>query len=584
MVKAKTIILSLLAVVLIYLIVIGSIYGVEFYNIYITGNKDKGITLTDLQNSPLNNYKLKDNLAIYANSGYEEVVPLYITVTYGENPLGGKLFTLTDINNLTRVEVPNEPIVNVLVKEGSPNGISGKIGYNTTLPNGKMEIRGASTRNAEQKSFKINLFNNAGTFDGQTVFNLNKCANDESRILDKLCFDFFTKLDNMASYRTKFIHLFIMDKSKDIPDNTYSDYGLFTQIEQPDNEYLIAHGFDKNGNLYKAKSFEFYRYPDEIKNIDDPSFNLKSFETRLKMCAGKDNRKIISMLDEINKTEININLSFNKYFDRDNYLTWMAINLLLGNLDTTTQNFMLYSPLNSQKWYFIPWDLDGSLQNTSIFKTFFTDMPASQKGLARYWSVSLHRRYFAYKDNLDALSDKVKEIKQLFLNYDLSVTALKYNNVVKDIIDNSLDKQFYNPISYVKRVEYMTEFNTIIEDNYKLFVDSLKTPMPCFLLSANTENGKNVFKWSASQDLDGELVHYDLQIASDLEFKNILFEKKDYFSTDFTCDTVLPKGEYYWRVLIYDENGNIQYPFNTINTIINGHNNYSYGLDKFTVN
>ncbi len=581
LVKAKTIILSLLAIVLIYLIVIGSIYGTEFYNEYILGNINKGITLSDLQNSPLNNYKLKDNKEIYANSNYDEVVPLYITVTYGENPLGGKLFSLTDINNLTRVEVENEPIVNVLVREGSPNGIIGKIGYDTTAPNGKMKIRGASIRNAAQKSFKINLYEGMGTFDGQTILNLNKCPYDETRILNKLLFDFLTKFDNITSMRTKFVHLFVMDKSKDKPDNSYQDYGLFTHIEQPSNDYLSIHGLDRNGILYKADSFEFYRYPDEIKSNDDPTFKLEDFEKRLKVFAGNDHRKIVAMVDDINKTEVNINESFNKYFDRDNYLTWMAFNLLLGNLDTTTQNYLLYSPLNSQKWYFIPWDLDGSLSNTTLFSSFSTNMPSSLKGLARYWSVSLHRRYFSYADNLKVLTAKVDELKKLFIDTDISALALKYNDVVHDIIDNSIDKSFMYVVNYNIRIEYMQEFNSIIESNYILYKNSLHNPMPCFLLSSDIENGKRVFKWSPSQDLDGDMVHYDFQLATDPYFESIIFEKNNCYSTDLIYEKSLSKGDYYWRVLIYDEKGNLQYPFNVYD--LPNSKDEVYGLEHFYV-
>ena len=48
---------------------------------------------------------------------------------------------------------------------------------------------------------------------------------------------------------------------------------------------------------------------------------------------------------------------FAKYFDEENYFTWLAFQMLTGNTDTTSQNFLLYSPQNSQKWYFISWDL-----------------------------------------------------------------------------------------------------------------------------------------------------------------------------------------------------------------------------------
>ena len=38
---------------------------------------------------------------------------------------------------------------------------------------------------------------------------------------------------------------------------------------------------------------------------------------------------------------------------------WMAFQILMGNVDTQNRNVYLYSPLNSDIWYFIAWDKIG---------------------------------------------------------------------------------------------------------------------------------------------------------------------------------------------------------------------------------
>jgi spore coat protein H len=371
-----------------------------------------------------------------------------------------------------------------------------------------------------------------------------------------------------------------MDKSGATPENTYKDYGLYTHTEQPGKDFLNAHNLDVNGNLYKALSFEFFRYQNEIKNIDDPTYSKELFETRLNMFAGKDNRKLINMLDALNSNDVDINAVVDKYFDKDNYLTWMAINILLGNYDTTSQNYLLYSPLNSEKWYFIPWDYDGTMKNTKLFLNFFTYMPDSQKGLARYWGVNLHKRFFAYKENCDLLTKKINEVKKVFIDNDFSGVATYYNSIVWSIISNSDDIKNISTDGLKSLKAYLAEFNIIIEKNYQLYLKSIHSPMPNFLLDNKKVNNKWQFRWTPSQDIDGDIVRYHFQLATDPYFKNIVEEKKEYFSTDYTLTKDLAKGHYFYRVVIDDGKGNTQLPYDTYDV---SDEEQAFGLREFYV-
>jgi len=39
-----------------------------------------------------------------------------------------------------------------------------------------------------------------------------------------------------------------------------------------------------------------------------------------------------------------------KHFEPSNYFQWLAANILLENVDTVSQNFLLYSPRGSSTW------------------------------------------------------------------------------------------------------------------------------------------------------------------------------------------------------------------------------------------
>ena len=66
-----------------------------------------------------------------------------------------------------------------------------------------------------------------------------------------------------------------------------------------------------------------------------------------------DHSKLIAMLDELNDYSIPITQIMDRWFCRENLFSWMAFHILMGNVDTQSRNVFLYSPLNSDTFYFI---------------------------------------------------------------------------------------------------------------------------------------------------------------------------------------------------------------------------------------
>ena len=97
-----------------------------------------------------------------------------------------------------------------------------------------------------------------------------------------------------------------------------------------------------------------------------------------------NHQKLIAMLTELNDPGSNFDTVFDKYFDKSNYLTWLATNILMGNRDTINQNFALYQPKGSDKFYFMPWDYDGSFN--------FEDQPDQKAAGPLYSSPGADRR------------------------------------------------------------------------------------------------------------------------------------------------------------------------------------------------
>src|SRR5690606_20240178 len=128
-----------------------------------------------------------------------------------------------------------------------------------------------------------------------------------------------------------------------------------------------------------------------------------------------------------------------KYFDLDNFLTWTAMNILMDNMDTDANNFFLYSPLNINKWYFLPWDYDGGWElqrNMDFIRPY-------QQGLSNYWGVVLHNRFFRNQENVDLLTEKMELLYEQYINKEIVTKQINhYIDLVQPFVQRMPDIQY----------------------------------------------------------------------------------------------------------------------------------------------
>lgn len=519
------------------------------------------------------NQTIDEDPRLYDFEKKNSIVTFYITISDKNDT------SFYELNNWYSIHNSNSksPKLDITIQEGTEEGIEdGLFGFDETDVNASIELRGKSTRIAAQKSFKIKLYDSAGLWKGQKTLNLNKHPYDATRVRNKLSFDYFTLIPNLTSMRTQFVHLYVKDLTDKNTNGKFVDYGLYTHIEQGNERFLASHGLDSNGNLYKAAFFEFYRYPDQLKLESDPLFNKDEFETILENKGSNDHRKLIDMLDDVNNYSLNINDVVEQHFDRENYLTWIATNILMGNRDVITQNFYLYSPSNSEKWYFLPWDYDGAWRSSSTIEEH-TKTPEWQNGLSNYWGSVLHKRFFKDPKNVDDLTKKIEELSSIINPENTKKLLDEYYPVVSKFVKRSPDKDHLDiDISDYKDVYFGMVRES--EVNKEIYYKNLEKPMP-FFLDYHIEGKQNVFSWDASYDIQGDDIFYTLQISTDPAFTQIVHEKKDMIETTYTLDQ-LEKGTYYWRVIAKDTKGNEQMAFDELDEdgIV------YFGVKKFSVN
>ncbi len=517
-----------------------------------------------IKNTNINDIALSDNPDIYQYDQPGSIVYMYITVRRG-NPSDDSDHTWQAVNDFTKyfdTDVFTNPPAKaeVIVQVGDENGpLPGEIGFGEIVPNATIQVRGSSTTQAKQKSYKIELFNRAGEWRGQSTIALNKHPYDLTRVRNKLCYDLVKQIPHMVSLRTQFVNLFVKDETTTVPATAFRDYGLFTQVEQPNRTFLENHLLDRNGQLYKATNFEFFRHTDQIRLADDPLFNELAFSRILEIKGNRDHSKLIEMLDRVNDWAIPIEQTFEIYFDADNYFSWMAFNILIGNIDTQSQNFYLYSPQNGDKWYFISWDFDGALDRQA--RTHFSRTPYSgwESGISNYWGVVLHQRVLRVEKYRKILDERINEMHAL-LTTDLIRQMLAVYQPVVDVYVRKMPDLLHlggTPIDHALAYSFIP---AEIQMNFDLYQESIKKPMPFYLGIPEVIEDKIKFIWDEAYDLKAQNINYRFQVSTRLEFTNLVVDQTITNISSILIPKLKP-GAYFWRVIATNEEGKTQMGF-----------------------
>jgi spore coat protein H len=511
-------------------------------------------------NNPLNSIKLVDNDKLYKEDDISDIEELYVTILPPSNNEYVTFHVLNNNINLTnnKYDYKSEIVIDY------NRDINNSLTANATI-----EIRGQTARLSAQKSYKIKLYDNTDLWYGLKTINLNKHFYDDLRIRNKLSFDYFKNIQDFISLRTKFVKLYVRDLSENEGNNDYINYGLYTAVEQPSKSFLQTHNLDVNGHLYKAEFFEFMKYS-SIKLKDDFTYDKVEFEKILEIIGSEDHDKLISMIEAVNDYSQDINKVVDKYFDRDNLLTWLGINILFNNRDSNSRNFLLYSPLNSEKWFFLPWDYDDAWKNTTTARW--------EGNISNYWGMILFNRLFKDIDNVNMLTSKIKELTKTINKNNTLKLLNNYHKVVKGNIYVLPDSEFI----YKTSDDYDNEYFSLGDFTEKRLIEynkSLENPMPIYLGEPIKKGEDHEFRWDASYDLQSDELTYDYILSKDLDFSDIVVSYEGLHTLHCHVDN-LDKGKYYWKVIVRDSKGNWQEAFD--NYIYN--DEIYYGCKEYVVN
>jgi len=526
------------------------------------------------------NYHLRDKELLYQEDS-QSVKTLYLTIKSGDAAENTN-HTWEEINTYSVYDYEKWGLpryqVAALLQAGDDTGpLAGELGYSETVPNATVQVRGQTSSRNQQKNYKIKLKRNKGSWQGQRTINLNKHQTDGLRFRNKLAYDLIRGIPQLIGLRTQFVHLYVKDENGSEPDK-FVDYGLYTQVEQLNGSGLKAHGLDSNAQLYKVNFFEFLLYEDTIKLEDDPDFDRVAFEKLLEIKGDRDHHKLIEMLQAVNDLDRPIDQTLDTYFDRENLTYWLAFQILIGNTDTQSRNVYLYSPQNSQRWYFIPWDHDSAFFKKEYEIEKFAGKTSWESGISNYWGNRLFQRALKSATFRQELDEAIQDLKGK-LNPDyLSQEVAKYQETVKPYVTKEPDSTHLGltPSQYD---EVAAAIPKEIESNYQDYLDSLKKPMPFFIgIPEKDENGKLKVRWDAAYDLNGQKITYKVEVAKDFEFKEIIHTEEGITLSETVLD-MPEKGHYFARVTATNEAGETRHAFDYYVTEVGKH----FGVKSFFI-
>lgn len=333
-------------------------------------------------------------------------------------------------------------------------------GQNTdTLDNIGFRLRGNTSRYAKKKSFKIsfNEYVPGRKYGGVKKINLNGEHNDPTMIREKLFYDLWKKC-GMKERRTSFTKVFINGRY----------YGLYTNLEEMDKEWLERVYPDKSGNLYKCTwpaDLVFYGTdPQTYKNMVNGTVTGGRVYDLQTNQAADDYTHLVELISQLNQTpDDSFTVHINQVLNTGNFLKALALDVATGNWDDygfNKNNYYLYdNPVNG-KFDFITYDpdntfgvdwfnIDWAVRNYKSWVNTSFALPMAQKLLKINFFFEQYRNFadtvnqtIILPDSVFPRIDHLKQLIQqaaesdLFRSLDYGYTIADFNDSFNKKIDS----------------------------------------------------------------------------------------------------------------------------------------------------
>ncbi len=214
-----------------------------------------------------------------------------------------------------------------------------------------------ATAQSLKKSLKVDLNRNVDgqKLDGLTMLNFHCGVSDPTRAREAMSYAFFRAV-GVPAPRTSLAELTLTVPGKYDKELV----GVYTLVEQVNKGFLKQHFKDGTGMLLKPEGLQG--------GLAHLGPTWKAYENRYKPRNTPSEAQKKRLIDFTKLINTGSDEAFAKeigsYLDIEAFLKFLAANVLLSNLDSYLgygHNYYLYLVPETNKFVFIPWDLDLSL-------------------------------------------------------------------------------------------------------------------------------------------------------------------------------------------------------------------------------
>lgn len=304
--------------------------------------------------------------------------------------------------------------------EAQRSGLAGVLGFDFDWAHAELEFSGLRFTNVasrikgngtflgslygEKRSWKIDLNKFAkgqrlGDIDELT---LNNLVNDYSSMSDALAYEFFREAGVPAS-RTAYAYVSVSVDGK----WTEKPLGLYAMVEPVDGNFALEHLGSARAPIFKPVTYELFNHLG-----DDWSAYAETYDLKTKATPAQQQRVIEFARLVTHATDEEFAERLAEFLDLPKFSRYLACEVMLSNYDSflsNGQNFYIYLDPDSNKFGFIPWDLDLSWGG---FFLLGTTEEREQASISRPW-VGKNRfleRVFRVKTFRDMYRAQLEEL------------------------------------------------------------------------------------------------------------------------------------------------------------------------------
>jgi spore coat protein H len=229
-------------------------------------------------------------------------------------------------------------------------------------------------RQTDKKSFKVDLneFTKGQKLAGVSKLNFHNNITDAGLMNEPLAHALYRDAGVPAA-RSTYVRLTL--DAAGAHTNRY--LGVYSIVENPDNNWAEDRFGTKKGLILKPVTRELFKYQG-----DDWSAYQQAYDPKTEITPAQRQRvfDFAKLVTDGSDEELARRLP--EFLDIDEFTRFMAVTVWLSNTDSILmvgQNYVLYLHPKTQKFSFVPWDLDRAFGN------FFTPSP-TEMSIRNAWA------------------------------------------------------------------------------------------------------------------------------------------------------------------------------------------------------